>query len=376
VQFPCARCGRAYEIADELVVGRAVRVACPACGNLVVHRVPAPGGALAAPPAPPPPARGLAPALWEADDDDFENAWSALEAPPAAPPRSAGPVAAPAPPPSAFAPAPARPLAPKAPAKPAPRRPPPPTTLPDDENVPTVTAELVLIRRSARRSRITAAAIAIGALGALVGVGAMGLKWKRQAPVAGAARGGAGSSAEGAGGSALSAADIAKLMGRSEPEPAAAGRAPAPAPAPRAADRPRHEKLASGDKGLLDLLGKKGDVAVTVQDDDAAALATTRGSLDEASIEGTLSRNSSSFAACVSRAVSTDPDQRLAASRVNLELTIRPSGRVQKAAVADKAVAGTPLGQCIAQAAKRMVFPGFDGEPLDIVVPLKLRVGL
>jgi hypothetical protein len=373
VQFPCARCGRAYEIADELVVGRAVRVACPACGNLVVHRVPAGGGALAAPPAPPPPARELAPALWEADDDDFENAWSALEAPPGArsPPASA-PVAAPAPP--LRAPAPAAAKAPKAPAKPAVRRPPPPTALPDDENVPTVTAELVLIRRSARRSRLTAAAIAIGAVGALVGVGTMGLKWKRQGPVAGAARTGASASAEGAAGSGLSAEDIAKLMGR--PAPAPPPEARAPAPAPRAADRPRHEKLAVGDKGLLDLLGKKGDVAVTVQDDDAAALATTRGSLDEASIEGTLSRNSSSFAACVSRAVSADPDQRLAANRVSLELTIRPSGRVQKAAVTDKAVAGTPLGQCISQAAKRMVFPGFDGEPLDIVVPLKLRVGL
>ncbi|HSN15764.1 MAG TPA: AgmX/PglI C-terminal domain-containing protein [Anaeromyxobacteraceae bacterium] len=372
MQFPCARCGRTYEIADELVVGRAVRVACPACGNLVVHRVPAAEAAVAAQPAPP-----LAPALWEADDDDFENAWSALEAPPAA--ESPGPAArAPAPPAraSAPAPAPAKPPATRAPAKPAVRRPPPPTTLPDDENVPTVTAELVLIRRSARRSRLTAAAIALGALGALVGVGTMGLKWKRQAPVAGAARGGAGSSVEGAAGGALSAADIAKLMGRPEPEPPPEGRARAPAPAPRAADRPKHEKLAVGDKGLLDLLGRKGDVAVTVQDDDAGALATTRGSLDEASIEGTLSRNSSSFAACVSRAASTAADQRLAANRVNLELTIRPSGRVQKAAVADKAVAGTPLGQCIAQAAKRMVFPGFDGEPLDIVVPLKLRVGL
>jgi hypothetical protein len=42
--------------------------------------------------------------------------------------------------------------------------------------------------------------------------------------------------------------------------------------------------------------------------------------------------------------------------------------------VAEKDVAGAPLGKCIAQAAKRMVFPGFDGEAIDIVVPLKLQV--
>jgi hypothetical protein len=203
----------------------------------------------------------------------------------------------------------------------------------------------------------------------------MALRWKREAPTAGARRGADGASGAGGAAAGLSAADAAKLMGGAEPAPQPAGRAAPPPPVQRATDRPRHEKLATGDKGLLDLLGKKGDVAVTVQDDDAAALATTRGSLDSSSIEGTLSRNSSSFAACVSRAVSSDPEQRLAASRVNLELTIRPSGRVQKAAVADKAVAGTPLGQCIALAAKRMVFPGFDGEPIDIIVPLKLKVG-
>ena len=48
-------------------------------------------------------------------------------------------------------------------------------------------------------------------------------------------------------------------------------------------------------RALLDLLAKKGDVAVTVQDEDAVALATSRGTLDEEAIEGTLSRNSGSF---------------------------------------------------------------------------------
>jgi hypothetical protein len=76
----------------------------------------------------------------------------------------------------------------------------------------------------------------------------------------------------------------------------------------------------------------------------------------------------------VSRAIAAAPDNKLPVKRVSLELTVRPSGRVEKAAVGEKAVAATPLGQCIAQAAKRMVFPGFDGEAIDIVVPLKLQV--
>jgi hypothetical protein len=163
-------------------------------------------------------------------------------------------------------------------------------------------------------------------------------------------------------------------MGRKDPEPTASPERHAPrAPA---ADRPKHQKLALKDRELLDLLSKKGDASVTVQDDELGALSTTRGSLDETAVEGTLSRNSASFAACVSRAIAASPDQRLPATKVNLELTIRPSGRVSKAAVQEAPIAKLPLGQCIAAAAKRMVFPGFDGEAIDIVVPLKLKVGL
>jgi hypothetical protein len=233
-----------------------------------------------------------------------------------------------------------------------------------------VTAELVL-RRSNRRARLTAAAVAVAAVAAVVGGGAIALKWKRDTVAPGAARKAAGAASGDGPASALSQSDLDKLMGKKAPGPSEAGARAGPAPA---ADRPKHEKISSKDKSLLDLLSKKGDVAVTVHDEDAAALSTSRASLNEQAVEGTLSRNSASFAACVSRAVAASPDQKLERKRVNLELTIRPSGRVEKAAVAEKDVAGAPLGKCIAQAAKRMVFPGFDGEAIDIVVPLKLQV--
>jgi hypothetical protein len=368
VQFPCARCARTYEIADELVVGRAVKVACPACGNLAVHRVPAPS---AAAPPPPPPQEPQASAFAEASDDDFDNALSALEAPAGAerPWPSPEPAAEPAPAPRAPADAGTkRPAASPA----GPSRPAPPSAPLEEEEPVLVEAELVL-RRSNQRARLTAALMAVAAVGLLVGGGMVALKWKRDAAPAGASR----KSAEGTGtdgpAGGLSAADLAKLMGKKAPDPAEA--APArPVAAPRAEDRPKHEKLATGDKALLDLLSKKGDAAVTVQAEDATALATSRASLDEQAIEGTLSRNSGSFSACVSRAIAAAPDKKLPVKRVSLELTVRPSGRVEKAAVGEKAVAPTPLGQCIAQAAKRMVFPGFDGEAIDIVVPLKLQV--
>jgi hypothetical protein len=409
VQFPCARCGRTYEIADELCVGRAVKVACPGCGNLAVHRVPAQGLAPEPPPQPPPPSQVPSP-FADSDDDDFENAWSALEGPgggepslespepplpslplapapaePPAPEPSLARRAAPAAPPAAARPdapdvaatAPPAPRAPAAPAKPAPskapvRRPAPPPSIDDEEPV-MVTAELVL-RRSTRRARMVSAAVAVVAIAAVVGGGAVALKFKRSALPGAGSRRSAGGEGAGPATAGLSEADIAKLMGRKAPEPDAG--AARPAPRAPAADRPKHEKLALKDRELLDLLKKKGDASVTVQEDVVEALATTRGSLDEQAIEGTLSRNSASFAACVSRAVAASPDQRLPATKVNVELTIRPSGRVSKAAVQEAAIARLPLGQCIAQAAKRMVFPGFDGEPIELVVPLKLKVGL
>ena len=368
MQFPCARCARTYEIADELVVGRAVRVACPACGNLAVHRVPAPDAKPAPLPPPPPPEQQTA--LADADDDDFENAWASVEAPAGA--EQPWPVPPPGEPaaPSLPAPPDAAPTRPALAAKPAvrPKSPPPPPPFEEEEPV-MVTAELVL-RRSNRRARISAAAVAVVAVAAVVGGGAVALKWKRDT-VAPAARKDSGAASSGPA-SALSQSDLDKLMGKKAPDPAeASGARSAPAPA---ADRPKHEKISTKDKSLLDLLSKKGDVAVTVHDDDAAALSTSRGSLGEQAIEGTLTRNSASFSACVSRAVAASPDQKLERKRVNLELTIRPSGRVEKAAVAEKDVAASPLGRCIAQAAKRMVFPGFDGEAIDIVVPLKLQV--
>jgi hypothetical protein len=385
VQFPCARCARSYEIADELVMGRAVKVACPACGNLAVHRVPAPE---AAPPRPPVERHPEEPsALAEADDDDFENAWASVEAPAGAeaswpapkppehlqelPPEPDQPVpyvpATPPPPAPPQARASAKPAA-----VPKPSVPPPAVSLEEEEPV-MVTAELVL-RRSNRRSRITAAVVALAAVAAVGGGGYMALRWKRDTAGPGEAgrKGSAAASSDGPAG-ALSAGDLAKLMGKKAPGPVEAPSAPLAAAAP-AADRPKHEKLTGKDKGLLDLLAKKGDAAVTVQDEDHLALSTSRGSLDEQAIEGTLSRNGASFSACVSRAVAADPEKKLSVKRVSLELTVRPSGRVQKAAVGEKDVARTPLGQCIVQAAKRMVFPGFDGEAIDIVVPLKLKV--
>jgi hypothetical protein len=374
VQFPCARCGRTYEIADELVLGRAVKVACPACGNLAVHRIPAPDAR--PPPPPPPPPTEQPRAFADADDLDFDAALDALEgpgsgAPPAAEEAGGGapeePVAAAPPEASAPSSSPKRPVA-----KPIPRPAPPPAPSLEDEEPVLVAAALVMA--SNRRSRMIAAAVALGAIVAVVGGGAFALKMKKTATVSERGKRGGAESADGAGGGgSLSDADLAKLMGKKAPEPEAAPPTAAPRPA---ADRPKHEKLSNPDKAMLDLLAKKGDAAVTVQEDVVAQLSTSRGSLDQASIEGTLSRSSGSFQACVTRAIQASPDKKLPIRTVDLGLTIRPSGRVEKAAVQDPAVAKLPLGQCIAQAAKRMVFPGFDGDPVDIIVPLKLKVGM
>lgn len=368
MRFPCARCGSTYEIADELCLGRAVKVACPACGDLAVHRVSTPAPAAPAAGAASPPRGGPQPPV-ELTDEDFEDAWARVEGAARAEaghaPASAAPAAGARTPEAARGAAAAGTDSAGGP----PGRSAPAVRAGEEEPV-WVAAELV-VRRSRRRARLGGAAAAVAVLGAAVVAGGLAIRWS-PGPAGGTARGARpGSAAQvAAGGSAgaLSAADLAKLLGRRDPEPA-------PAPKPAAPERRPGASLAVEDRRMLDLLARKGDAPVTVAADEIEALSTSRGTLDEAAISGTLSRNSGSIAACVGRAVAASPDRRLPATRVALELTIRPSGRVERAAVQEPAIARLPLGQCIVQAARRMVFPGFDGPAIDLVVPLQLEVG-
>ena len=132
------------------------------------------------------------------------------------------------------------------------------------------------------------------------------------------------------------------------------------------------------DRKLLDLLHRKEDVQAvpgTVAGEtgtEPATLDTGRASLGEAAIRNTLAANSGAFSSCITRAGRADAGLRHDTRAPVLQLVVRPTGRVSRATLADPAWNNSALGQCLTAAARRMVFPAFEGEELQVEAPLKL----
>jgi hypothetical protein len=146
---------------------------------------------------------------------------------------------------------------------------------------------------------------------------------------------------------------------------------PAPAPQPQGPTPARRKtaRIARDDRKLLDLLSRKADVTVVAPDGDAVDTAV--GGLEAAAVERTVAANRKAFDACVSRALRLNPTLRVA-RRATLVVTVQPAGSVTSAFIAEEEVDRTDLGACLSDAARRMVFPAFDGEAMDVSLPLSL----
>jgi hypothetical protein len=318
VEITCGRCRRSYFVPDDLVHGRTIRARCAPCGHAFVVEV---GERRAAPPPRPPlpsPSASALPGL--AEDVEGHLGWLEEEA--------------------------AR----------------------VDAAAAAEDREILLTVRRSRRS--TATALAAGAAVVLVAGG--GLGWwvssraRPAAPVRGPARPAATAEASG---------PVHDVEALARPPAAAPGHAPAapaaePAPAPTPARRPSRPRLARDDRRLLDLLARKQDAAaVPIVADEGAGAA--RSALDPDAAGKVIAGHRRSFDACISRAVRRHPGARLA-RRATLVVTVDPAGTVARAWVLEEDVDRSELGACLATAARRMVFPAFDGEPLDVAVPLSL----
>ncbi len=161
--------------------------------------------------------------------------------------------------------------------------------------------------------------------------------------------------------------DVGGLAWRAEPEPPPQAPEPAPGPLPLQRKRPR---LAQDDRRLLDLLARKQDVAVIPLEEDAGA-ESEKSTLDPAAAGKVMASNRKAFDACISRSLRLNPSLKLV-RRTTLVVTIQPSGTVAKAYLAEEEVDRTDLGACLTDTARRMVFPAFEGEPVDVAMPLSL----
>ena len=386
MNFACDACQKLYSIADEKVQGRHFRVTCKACGHVIVVKA---GGQVAAP-----------------------------RAPAAAPPHPASAVAPAPPPPAAPPPAPAAPAPPAA--EPGPAGPPPsaaaaaaaPMARRDDHDEAHDDAhERFFASEPAHRPREAVATPAPGArrrplrlaaagLALLLAAGGAGLalRWSAAervaatpAPPPGLPAAAAPTPTPAPAAAPLQAAPVAQAVEAASaelpPEPPLAQKG---ALAPRgvggragfepvgggATDDPRDRlrrqslTIAKKDKRLLDLLGRKGDAAPA--EVARTELDTGRGSLDAVAVRQTLTANASGFSACVTRAVKADPHLRINDRRATLNLTVKPSGAVSSAWISEADLDKSPLGRCLLSSARRLVFPAFSGEEVEVAAPLAL----
>ena len=84
-----------------------------------------------------------------------------------------------------------------------------------------------------------------------------------------------------------------------------------------------------------------------------------------------MAESQGAFSGCVTRATKMGgaPDARHA----TLLLTVAGSGQVATAWVAEADISRTGLGRCLVTAARRLAFPAFEGDPVDVSVPLVLE---
>jgi hypothetical protein len=321
VDITCGRCRRSYYVPDDLVQGRTFRAKCSQCGHAFAVDVAAARrgkGGRGQPEAPAGPDSlpstsasaipGFADALADADLGWLDEAAAKADA--------------------------------------------------RDEQV-----FLLTVQRSRRGSAVAIAAGALVALGAAAGL----VVWmKTRGPPEGAAA----RAARADGPAPLAVRDAGGLAARPpEPEPEAAEAAPQPAPAP--GSRLGTRRLSSRDRRLLDLLARKEDAKPVGPQEEDEAVESDRSALDPAAAEKVIAANRRAFDACVSKALRLKPDLKLA-RRATMLLTVQPDGKVSEATLVEEQIARSDLGVCLSEAARRMVFPGFDGDPLEIAMPLSL----
>jgi hypothetical protein len=175
------------------------------------------------------------------------------------------------------------------------------------------------------------------------------------------------------------------LMGREKPPPPPP---PPPAPAPKAPEakapgtpeaQPAQEGAAPVDpearKELESLYagdGSKEDVGPEVREEAEVAAADSAASEGppQEEVAKVVAQSQGAFQGCIEQALRKNP--RLRGGKVILTATVGSSGTVKKASFDRKDMEGSTLGDCLKARARRMVFPSFSGEDVEVEIPLVL----
>jgi hypothetical protein len=134
--------------------------------------------------------------------------------------------------------------------------------------------------------------------------------------------------------------------------------------------RKQTHRISRKDRKLLDLLSRKKDEGAPPEPVEKLDLDTGT-SLDPAAVLRVVNEGQGALSACISRTVR--PDQGMGPRRTTLLLTVSPDGTVASAWLAEADLARSALGKCVVGSARRLVFPAFDGDPVDVSIPLLLE---
>ena len=97
------------------------------------------------------------------------------------------------------------------------------------------------------------------------------------------------------------------------------------------------------------------------------------GGLSPKVINDTVQKSAKAFQDCTENEIRRNPNFK--GGKIEITVSIGPSGIVTRAAIDKADVENTTLGSCLKDKAKRVVFPAFTGDAVDAVFPLVLANG-
>jgi len=150
---------------------------------------------------------------------------------------------------------------------------------------------------------------------------------------------------------------------------------PAPAPAPVSAP-PKPEPPPSPELQKLYGDTRKTDVGPTAVPtlSRAPAPAAAGSGPNAQALAKVVSQSGPAFQACIEQQLKRTPNFR--GGKVNLVATVGASGTVKQARLDRKEIDGSDLGVCLKSRARRLVFPSFEGEDVEVEIPLVLTAAL
>jgi len=78
------------------------------------------------------------------------------------------------------------------------------------------------------------------------------------------------------------------------------------------------------------------------------------------------------FDACFQESLRGEPDLRIGRRTLDLKLSVIPEGIVTQIEIDDPVIQNAALGTCVRGVVRGLVFPIFQGEPVQMRVPLTL----